>query len=104
MAVLKAVFLDLFPRDLIVRFGVGTAAHGHFFLIRDDQAIPKSVLVLHLIMVEHRLRASCKRVERLARGPRLDALVAAKNFRPRLLNNEHPDLRRPLGCVGPGRL
>ena len=65
MAVLKAVVLDLFPRNLIIRSGVRTAAHGHFFLIRYVQALPKAVQVVYFIVVEHCLWATCKWVKRL---------------------------------------
>ena len=104
MAVLKAVFLDFFPRDLIVRSGVRTAAHGHFFLIRYVQALPKAVHVVYFIVVERRLWATCEWIKGLARRSCLNPLVATKNFGPSFLNNQHPDFRWSFGYIGPGRL
>ena len=104
MAVLQAVLLDLFPRDLVIGGGVRTATHRHFLLVRYEQPLPKAIQVGYLVVVEHRLWAACERVQGLAGGSRLDPLVAAKDLGPGLLDDQHPDFLWPLGCIGPGRL
>ena len=101
MAVLQAVFLELSPRHLVICSGIRTATHGHFLLISCVQAVPKAVHIGYLVVVKLCLWAACEWIESLAGRAGLNPLVAAKDLGPGLLDDQYPDLLRPIRCIGP---
>lgn len=92
MLVHEASILDAGIFHVFVHRGEDAAAHGVVFLVRGLDLPPESLCVLHVIVNEALRGAARERVHRFSSRARLDALIAAVDFRPGLLQDEHPDL------------